>query len=271
MSTLEQIIFEEKLFKGLRKTPNLLQPAETVISETWPLEYVANAGGRNKDKKAYMTLWRTYEDTIGKGILMVYTKIPMVDEGIMTAADILALRQEDEIEVFSEYYPIAYRAVKNTDVHIFETTDGYYICPPGSNYDRILAGEEGMPKDPMIGAEVEVWGGDKETFLGDGKIIDIVTVYAAKDKNGNLYTDDNPEEPFPEDLMPEGSETITIEGNVKIELNNEKIVYGCQTWWAPKEVTAASEHLMLKQHVSETLGENPEDLVYEKMDEEKGD
>jgi len=82
------------------------------------------------------------------------------------------------------------------------------------------------------GKRVKVWNGDKSKYLGEGTLVGFVTVYVFRNPDGGISSSTFAEEE-PEGIPGELIEKI--DSNPKIQLDDGRIVYGCQTWWAPIE------------------------------------
>lgn len=79
------------------------------------------------------------------------------------------------------------------------------------------------------GGRVRVWNGDQSRYLGEGKYVGDVTVYAVKMPDGSITSEKNPEvEPT---NPPEEGKIICLPMNPKIILDSGETVYGCQVWW----------------------------------------
>ena len=81
------------------------------------------------------------------------------------------------------------------------------------------------------GLRVEVFDGSGKEFLSFGTMIGFVDVYIVRHENG-LYSAHDAEtkpEGFPEEVIQK------IESNPKIQLDDGRIVYGCQVYWKKYE------------------------------------
>lgn len=94
----------------------------------------------------------------------------------------------------------------------------------------------------IIGLRVNVMSGDgTATIIGQGTIIDKVTVYFFWLPDGNILSYSNPEEKPHQKLISNLTElgAVLVEeyNNSKILMDgeNETIKYGCQVWWMPIE------------------------------------
>jgi len=78
------------------------------------------------------------------------------------------------------------------------------------------------------GLRVEVFDGSGKERLGLGTMMGFVDVYIIRGEDGHLYSSDDAEKKpkgFPGKIIDK------IKGNPKIQLDDGRIVYGCQTWW----------------------------------------
>lgn len=82
---------------------------------------------------------------------------------------------------------------------------------------------------------VLVWDGSGEKLLGRGELLGYVTVHFWRFPDGSIRSQPNAEEPPTEEFMEVmqklDGELIEIDGNPKIQLEDGRIVYGCQVWW----------------------------------------
>lgn len=87
----------------------------------------------------------------------------------------------------------------------------------------------------IIGTKVSVSSGDGQTELGVGTYLGEVSVHFFRMMDGSLRSLSDAEIEPPAELLAEmealGAEHVVLPGNPKIQLDNEKIVYGCQVWW----------------------------------------
>lgn len=82
---------------------------------------------------------------------------------------------------------------------------------------------------------VQVWSGDQSEYLGEGTLVGEATVYFLACDDGSLVSMPNPEEEPPAEMVREkGGEVVRAPNNPKIELDDGRVVYGCQVWWRPR-------------------------------------
>lgn len=79
----------------------------------------------------------------------------------------------------------------------------------------------------LEGTRVRVRDGTGEKDLGEGVIVDHVTVYVRIISENHIESLRFAEEPF------EGAKAV--EDNVKIQMDDGSTRYGCQVWWEPVE------------------------------------
>lgn len=86
------------------------------------------------------------------------------------------------------------------------------------------------------GTKVSVWSGDGQTALGIGTYLGEVSVHFFRMPDGSLRSLSDAEIEPPAELLTEmealGAQHVTMPGNPQIQLDNRKIVYGCQVWWS---------------------------------------
>ena len=85
-----------------------------------------------------------------------------------------------------------------------------------------------------IGIRVGVLSGDRSNDLGEGTYLGEVTIYAWYDGDKLCSCKDAEQIPDLKEIPP-GAELLTLRDNPKIKLDDGRIVYGCQVWWAPLE------------------------------------
>jgi len=85
------------------------------------------------------------------------------------------------------------------------------------------------------GTRIRVMEGDGSTPMGYGTYEGDVTVYFIGMPDGSIRSLSNAEEQPSEEALKEigGTEIIKDEGNPKIKLDDNRVVYGCQVWWEP--------------------------------------
>jgi len=86
-----------------------------------------------------------------------------------------------------------------------------------------------------VGARVSVASGDGQSEMGQGVLTGFVTVYGVQTSTGALISlVDCERRPSEAELAAMGGgEIIELEDNPKIEMDDGRIVYGCQVWWNP--------------------------------------
>lgn len=81
------------------------------------------------------------------------------------------------------------------------------------------------------GIRVEVWDAITRKRLGCGTCVGNATVYFWTMPDGSIRSLKNAEKKPPKRMRPEGTKLIRYNKNMKIRLDNGRIVYGCQIWW----------------------------------------
>lgn len=80
---------------------------------------------------------------------------------------------------------------------------------------------------------VRVMDGTGQNVIGLGYCTGEVTTYAYVMPDGSLASNSFAEEKM--EFPPAGSRLEVLENNPRIELDNGKVVYGCQVWWSQVE------------------------------------
>ena len=86
---------------------------------------------------------------------------------------------------------------------------------------------------PELPQRVNVWDGNKESYLGQGEYCANVTVYLALLPDGTIVSNRDAETPIEPWELPRGSKSYVRENHPKIKLDSGKVVYGGQVWWGP--------------------------------------
>jgi hypothetical protein len=84
---------------------------------------------------------------------------------------------------------------------------------------------------------VQVWDGDGKTYLGEGELIGESKTYfwLVGDHIESLSpADERPPQWLIDEMENKGHKLIALPSNPKIQLDNGRIVFGCQVWWKRK-------------------------------------
>lgn len=83
------------------------------------------------------------------------------------------------------------------------------------------------------GQRVRVMDGAQENELGFGTIVGRVTVWFAEVPGRGIVSRRDAEVELTPADVPEGAVIRKMDDNVKIQMDDGSVRYGCQVWWAP--------------------------------------
>lgn len=172
------------------------------------------------------------EKSIAKGMFPKEARQPMLDVienhlGKATFADEFAAL----LKSHSYWLPAEIRGDEENFSFVLEN---WFMSPaiPGVNDDPFANKDESGVPD-----RVRVWNGTQTEYLGEGNYVGEATVYFIRMPDGSIQSLHDAEvEPDPS-VVPDGCVVVCSESNPKFMLDSGDVVYGCQIWWEPVDVS----------------------------------
>jgi hypothetical protein len=222
--TDEQIRLRDRVMPGYGEPETTFFEVPDGVEDPREIIYDARAGQR-KNKPVYIAVWALNEER--RPLTLTSTAgMLLPTKGRHKLGDIMDTLKTVEFNQ-PEHEIIAFCSIPRFNGYVFETTEFYLICPERTRVDR----SPGI--DLKEGDEVEIFDGSGKKPLGTGVYLGTATVYAVRTPKG-LVSMPNAEDRPDASMVPPGCSVATIENNPKFRLQDGRIVYGCQVWWALK-------------------------------------